>query len=162
MAVLPSPLRSFHATGASLKIGESASGQALTTKFNLPDPTRDDTCPSYGIKPLQLSKIVATIGPTSEQLEPLTEVVRHGMSVMRLNFSHATKEEVELRCKNIAIAEVHFVYVVYVIFFRLFSELTLIIMNTCFKSIFRKNLLQLGPLKCREFAPCCWIREDLK
>lgn len=77
----------------------------MSTKFDLPDPGRDDNCPVYGKKPLQLSKIVATIGPTSEQLEPLTEVVKNGLSVMRLNFSHATKEEVELRCTNLVAAE---------------------------------------------------------
>jgi len=49
----------------------------------------------------QLSKIVATIGPTSEQLPVLKDVVRSGMRVMRLNFSHATVEEVELRMKNL-------------------------------------------------------------
>jgi len=50
----------------------------------------------------QLTKIVATIGPTSEQLPVLQQVVRAGMSVMRLNFSHATVEEVELRVGNLA------------------------------------------------------------
>ena len=45
----------------------------------------------------QLSKIVATIGPTSEQLPVMKDIVRSGMRVMRLNFSHATVEEVELR-----------------------------------------------------------------
>lgn len=49
----------------------------------------------------QLSKIVATIGPTSEQLPVLQDVVRSGMRIMRLNFSHATVEEVELRMKNL-------------------------------------------------------------
>lgn len=49
----------------------------------------------------QLSKIVATIGPTSEQLPVLQDIVRSGMRVMRLNFSHATVEEVELRMKNL-------------------------------------------------------------
>ncbi|EED94965.1 predicted protein, partial [Thalassiosira pseudonana CCMP1335] len=34
--------------------------------------------------------IVATIGPTSEQLPVLQDIVRCGMRVMRLNFSHAT------------------------------------------------------------------------
>jgi pyruvate kinase len=50
----------------------------------------------------KLTKIVATIGPTSEQLPVLQEVVRHGMRIMRLNFSHATREEVELRTSNLA------------------------------------------------------------
>jgi pyruvate kinase len=49
----------------------------------------------------QLTKIVATIGPTSEQLPVLQDVVRCGMRVMRLNFSHATTEEVELRLENL-------------------------------------------------------------
>eukprot|EP00586_Coscinodiscus_wailesii_P008245 CAMPEP_0172522490 /NCGR_PEP_ID=MMETSP1066-20121228/293154_1 /TAXON_ID=671091 /ORGANISM="Coscinodiscus wailesii, Strain CCMP2513" /LENGTH=566 /DNA_ID=CAMNT_0013305503 /DNA_START=552 /DNA_END=2249 /DNA_ORIENTATION=- len=49
----------------------------------------------------QLTKIVATIGPTSEQYHVLQKLVRCGMRVMRLNFSHATVEEVELRCKNL-------------------------------------------------------------
>jgi len=49
----------------------------------------------------QLTKIVATIGPTSEQLPVMQDLVRCGMRVMRLNFSHATVEEVELRTKNL-------------------------------------------------------------
>lgn len=49
----------------------------------------------------QLTKIVATIGPTSEQLDVLQDVVKSGMRVMRLNFSHATTEEVELRTSNL-------------------------------------------------------------
>ena len=88
-------------TIAALKIGVNSSGVTVSTKFDLPDPGRQDSK-----KPRQLTKIVATIGPTSEQLEPLTEVVKNGLSVMRLNFSHATKDEVELRCTNLAIAEV--------------------------------------------------------
>jgi pyruvate kinase len=48
-----------------------------------------------------LSKIVATIGPASEQLPVLTQVVNAGMRIMRLNFSHATYEEADLRVKNL-------------------------------------------------------------
>lgn len=48
-----------------------------------------------------LTKIVATIGPTSEQLPVLQELVHAGINVMRLNFSHATVEEVELRTTNL-------------------------------------------------------------
>ena len=54
----------------------------------------------------QLTKIVATIGPTSEQMDMLQEVVRGGMRIMRLNFSHATVDEVELRTKNLAACKV--------------------------------------------------------
>ena len=53
-----------------------------------------------------LTKIVATIGPTSEQLPVLQELVHAGMNVMRLNFSHATVEEVELRTTNLKACKV--------------------------------------------------------
>lgn len=48
-----------------------------------------------------LSKIVATIGPASENLPVLPAVVEAGMRVMRINFSHATYEEADLRMKNL-------------------------------------------------------------
>lgn len=83
----------------------SSSGLAVrsvvTTSFRLPDPAQADGAGQYG-----LTKIVATIGPTSEQAEPLQRVTTAGMKIMRLNFSHATVEEVELRCTNLAAAEV--------------------------------------------------------
>ena len=50
----------------------------------------------------QLAKIVATIGPKSEQLPMLKKVVDAGMKIMRINFSHATYEEADLRAANIA------------------------------------------------------------
>ena len=49
----------------------------------------------------QLTKIVGTIGPTSEQYDVLSKLVLNGLRIMRLNFSHATKDEVELRVKNL-------------------------------------------------------------
>lgn len=73
----------------------------IKTTFELVDPTSVDKKKTF-----QLTKIVATIGPTSEQLEPLRGVVNAGMKVMRLNFSHATKDEVELRMKNLALCQV--------------------------------------------------------
>lgn len=72
--------------------------RALKTTFNLPDPAE--------MNAHQLTKIVATIGPTSEQEEPLKKVVNAGMKIMRLNFSHATTDEVELRLKNLALSQV--------------------------------------------------------
>ena len=57
-----------------------------------------------------LTKIVATIGPTSEQLPVLQELVHAGMTVMRLNFSHATVEEVELRTTNLKACKVRRFY----------------------------------------------------
>ena len=68
-------------------------GRSLKTAFNL------------GSTSHQLTKIVATIGPTSEQQEPLQKVVQAGMNIMRLIFSHATTEEVELRLKNLALSQ---------------------------------------------------------
>jgi hypothetical protein len=73
--------------------------RALKTTFNLPDPAEMSDRN-------QLTKIVATIGPTSEQEEPFKKVVDAGMKIMRLNFSHATTEEVELRLKNMALSQV--------------------------------------------------------
>ena len=52
-----------------------------------------------------LTKLVTTIGPSSEEFEPLQKIVASGMSVMRLNFSHATPDEFFLRMNNLAKAE---------------------------------------------------------
>ncbi len=41
----------------------------------------------------RMSKIVATIGPSSQDRETLTRMIRAGMDVARLNFSHGTYEE---------------------------------------------------------------------
>lgn len=81
-------------TGAS-----SLRRSLVTTSFRLPDPAEDPHA-------VELTKIVATIGPTSEQASPLQQVTAAGMKIMRLNFSHATTEEVELRCTNLTAAEV--------------------------------------------------------
>lgn len=50
---------------------------------------------------LGLTKITATIGPASEQLPTLHEVVSAGVNIMRINFSHATYEEALLRVTNL-------------------------------------------------------------
>ena len=89
--------RSFASGQAVPQVDKDA--RVLKTTFNLPDP---DTMKSSH----QLTKIVATIGPTSEQEEPLRKVVNAGMKIMRLNFSHATTDEVELRLKNLATSQV--------------------------------------------------------
>lgn len=39
------------------------------------------------------TKIVCTIGPASESLETLVQLLQNGMNVARLNFSHGTQEE---------------------------------------------------------------------
>merc|ERR1719487_879189 len=49
---------------------------------------------------LPLAKIVATIGPASEEQDTLSKCVKSGLSVMRCNFSHATSDEFFLRVGN--------------------------------------------------------------
>ncbi|MCE0494151.1 pyruvate kinase PykF [Vibrio salinus] len=49
---------------------------------------------------MKKTKIVCTIGPKTESLEKLTELVEAGMNVMRLNFSHGDYEEHGNRIKN--------------------------------------------------------------
>jgi hypothetical protein len=50
---------------------------------------------------IPLTKIIATIGPASEQAHMLTKVFNAGINVMRINFSHATYEEADLRTNNL-------------------------------------------------------------
>ncbi len=50
---------------------------------------------------MRKTKIVCTIGPASESLEILTELVKAGMNVARLNFSHGSHAEHLIRINNI-------------------------------------------------------------
>jgi pyruvate kinase len=50
---------------------------------------------------MRKTKIVCTIGPASESLDVLKELIRAGMDVARLNFSHGTYEEHKARIENI-------------------------------------------------------------
>ena len=49
---------------------------------------------------MKKTKIVCTIGPKTESVEKLTELVNAGMNVMRLNFSHGDYEEHGTRIAN--------------------------------------------------------------
>jgi pyruvate kinase len=51
------------------------------------------------------TKIVATIGPRTESVEMLRELVFAGLNVMRLNMSHGDHDEHRLRIKNARIVE---------------------------------------------------------
>src|SRR5699024_8830852 len=50
---------------------------------------------------MRKTKIVCTIGPASESVETLTQLIDAGMNVARLNFSHGDFEEHGNRIKNI-------------------------------------------------------------
>lgn len=47
------------------------------------------------------TKIVCTIGPASESVETLKQLIESGMNVARLNFSHGDHEEHRNRIRNI-------------------------------------------------------------
>ncbi|KGA97856.1 pyruvate kinase [Alkalihalobacillus alcalophilus ATCC 27647 = CGMCC 1.3604] len=50
---------------------------------------------------MRKTKIVCTIGPASESVEKLVQLIEAGMNVARLNFSHGDYEEHGARIKNI-------------------------------------------------------------
>jgi len=54
-----------------------------------------------GWKYMRKTKIVCTIGPASESIEKLIQLMEAGMNVARLNFSHGDFEEHGARIKNI-------------------------------------------------------------
>ncbi|SHG83033.1 pyruvate kinase [Thermosyntropha lipolytica DSM 11003] len=50
---------------------------------------------------MRKTKIICTIGPASEKVEILEEMLQKGMNVARLNFSHGTHEEHKRRIDNL-------------------------------------------------------------
>lgn len=55
------------------------------------DKKTDSLTPPTGRLPLKKTKIVATIGPASRSPEVIEELIREGMDVARLNFSHGSR-----------------------------------------------------------------------
>ncbi|MFA4831414.1 MAG: pyruvate kinase [Patescibacteria group bacterium] len=51
------------------------------------------------------TKIVCTLGPSSESVETIKKMAKAGMNVARLNFSHGTYENHKILIKNIRIVE---------------------------------------------------------
>ena len=50
---------------------------------------------------MKKTKIVCTIGPKTESVEMLSELLKAGMNVMRMNFSHGSHEEHKQRIVNL-------------------------------------------------------------
>ena len=50
---------------------------------------------------MKKTKIVCTIGPASDSEEILRELFKAGLNVCRLNFSHGTHEEHQIRIDRI-------------------------------------------------------------
>jgi len=50
---------------------------------------------------MRKTKIICTIGPASESEEILEKMVRAGMDVARLNFSHGTHEDMQTKIDRI-------------------------------------------------------------
>merc|ERR1719424_2361205 len=79
------------ASGAdALVVGANRAPRAAPARFEAPQ-----------MNGAPLTKLVATIGPASEDLETLSKCVEKGLSVMRCNFSHATPDEFFLRVGNL-------------------------------------------------------------
>src|SRR5688572_29805712 len=52
-----------------------------------------DLKPNVPLARFKRTKIVATIGPTSDSYETIYKLIDSGVNVIRLNFSHGTHEE---------------------------------------------------------------------
>src|SRR5581483_5548796 len=101
------------ARGAAAARRRRSRGRALADAFGQgrPDASRDrrrgaadvTAEPDRGsaVPAGRRTKIVATIGPATRSVEALAELVRAGVDVLRLNFSHGSREE---HAANVAMA----------------------------------------------------------
>lgn len=58
-------------------------------------------CICYTVVSFMRTKLIATIGPSSESPEVLRKLAEAGLDIARMNFSHCTYEEFEIRRKHI-------------------------------------------------------------
>ena len=83
----------FLSTADALVVGSAAPRTAVASARAAVPLMAETTLP--------LTKVVATVGPASEDFETLNKCVKAGLSVMRCNFSHATSDEFFLRVGNL-------------------------------------------------------------
>ena len=50
---------------------------------------------------MRKTKIICTIGPSSDTVERLSQLMKAGMNVARFNFSHGTHEEQKLKFERV-------------------------------------------------------------
>jgi len=55
----------------------------------------------HTIRPSKRTKIVATIGPASDNEDPLRRMILAGLDVIRMNFSHSTHDYLKPLIKRI-------------------------------------------------------------
>ena len=53
------------------------------------------------MKRLKKTKIIATLGPSTSSIETIESLIREGVDVLRINFSHSTHKEAEFLIKSI-------------------------------------------------------------
>ena len=53
------------------------------------------------MKRLKKTKIIATLGPSTSSVEAIENLIKEGVDVLRINFSHSTHEEAEFLIKSI-------------------------------------------------------------
>ena len=47
------------------------------------------------MKRIKKTKIIATLGPASSSVESIESLIKEGVDVLRINFSHSTHKEAE-------------------------------------------------------------------
>ena len=56
------------------------------------------------MKRLKKTKIIATLGPSTSSIETIESLIKEGVDVLRINFSHSTNKEAEFLIKSIYIS----------------------------------------------------------